>query len=102
MLKWSKPEAGNYTVWHYLGLLCGLCIVGLLSVLVGRQQTIMKQMQRHEQISATKFQTTYSRDRRYMTLDHEYDFLWAEWNDGAQIVVPDETTGVTIPAAISM
>lgn len=50
-----------------------------------------------------EFETTHSRDQRYMTLSHKYDYLWDEWGEDSQLVIADDQTGrPQIPAAISM
>ena len=49
-------------------------------------------------------QSTYARDKRFMTLDPMYDQLWdSMFPDGhLEIMLPDEELGGEVPATISM
>jgi hypothetical protein len=47
----------------------------------------------HETDAATTTPTTYSDDPRLMTLNTQDDYLWDEWTDDAQIVVPGKLPG---------
>lgn len=52
--------------------------------------------------STGTFKSTFSRDRRFMTLNHKYDYLWEEWGEDTQVMIYDQQTDSQLPGAISM
>ena len=54
-------------------------------------------------VQSYEIRTTHTRDQRYMTLDHKFDYLWNEWPAGSVVKIPEPGTDRdNIPAAISM
>jgi hypothetical protein len=79
-----------------------LCVLLFLNILHWREQG--------ENISKTpvrqlgEIESTLRGDPRYMTLDHNYDYLWSQFHPEAQIMLKDDVVEEqdVIPGAFSM
>ena len=70
-------------------LLCGIAVLEVQDPRCSQQENVLEQ--------------SYSSDRRFMTLDHQYDHLWDSHGDKAHITIPDPViAGQELAAGITM
>jgi hypothetical protein len=94
---WKNRSNSRFSTSLLFITFAAVTIIILMSLNLATLRATLHEQQilnaQHATDNVEKLPTTYSSDRRFMTLDTQYDPLWDEWTDDAQIMVPGDLPG---------